>query len=136
MVIYWDTSAVLSALVEDRHSEIACKYINWKGIHFLSTLAAAETYAVLHRMRHERALTDIFYKSAIEVFENSPLRKISIQPDWKVIHKMSCRYVLKGADLWHLASVKTIKMELPEVKIMTFDAKLSKAAKKEKIMWS
>jgi predicted nucleic acid-binding protein len=134
VVIYWDASAILSVLVEDGHSQKAQKYINKRGVHFLSTLAAAETYAVLSRMKFDGILTTILYKSALEVFENSPLRKIYIQPEWKIIQKLSSLYVLKGADLWHLATVETIKMDLPETKIITFDKKLSSASKKEKVV--
>ena len=53
---------------------------------------------------------------------------------FKIIQKMSSRHVLKGADLWHLATLKTIKRELPEIKIITFDSKLSAASKKENIV--
>lgn len=134
MVTYWDASAILSILVEDEHSQKAQVHINKKGAHFLSTLASAETHAVLKRMKHDGTLTSILYKSALDVFINGPLRKINIQPDWKIIQQISSRHVLKGADLWHLATLKTIKMELPEIKIITFDSKLAIASKKEKIV--
>jgi predicted nucleic acid-binding protein len=134
MVIYWDASAILSVLVEDKHSSKAQNCINKRGVHLLSTLADAETYAVLNRMKHEKSLTSILYESALEVFHNSPLRKINIQPEWKEIQKISSRHVLKGADLWHLATVESIRRELPEVKIITFDSNLSGASKKEKLL--
>jgi predicted nucleic acid-binding protein len=133
MVIYWDTSAILSILVEDEHSAKAIKIEKQKGIHLASTLCFAETYAVLKRMNHENVLTDVLYASVLESIENSVIRKINVQPDWKIIQKLSTRYVLKGAYLWHLAAVKTIQPELPEVLILSFDKQLSNAAKKEGI---
>jgi len=131
MVIYWDASAILSILVEDEHSAKAIKTEKRKGIHLASTLGFAETSAVLKRMNHQTVLTDVLYASALESLENSVIRKINVQPDWKIMQELSTRYVLKGADLWHLATVKTIQPKLPEVLIFSFDKQLSNAAKKE-----
>ena len=133
MVLYWDTSAILSTLVEDEHSFIAKKIEKKRGYHFASSLCFAEMHAVLKRMEHEGVLTEILYKSAIESFENGPIRKMNILPEWKIIQDLSVRYILKGADLWHLASVKTIQLELTEIKMFSFDSKLITASKKEKI---
>ena len=133
MVLYWDASAVLSVLVEDEHSATAQEIARKKGIHFTSTLCSAETYAVLSRLRHEGALTNILYQSAQEVFESGPWRKIFIQPDWPIIKSLSSQYLLRGVDLWHMATVKTIQRELPEVEILTFDKKLLAVAEDEKI---
>lgn len=36
--VYWDGSAVLSALFRDRHSDEASKRARESGVHFLSTL--------------------------------------------------------------------------------------------------
>lgn len=131
MVLYWDASAVLSVLLEDAHSATAQGYARKKGVHFLSSLAATEVCAVLRRMKHEGALTDILHKSAIAVLENGPWRRLSIQPEWNVIKEISSGHVLKGADLWHLAAVKSLKAELPEVQIITFDKQLLAASRKE-----
>jgi predicted nucleic acid-binding protein len=135
MVIYWDASAILSLLIEDRHSEKAIKVEKQKGIHFTSTLGIAETHAVLKRMNHEKVLTDILYESAVESFENRMIRKINTQPDRTLVRELSSQYVLKGADLWHLAVVKTIRSELPEVVILSFDKQLTTAAEREGIVF-
>ena len=133
MVIYWDASAILSILVEDSHSKKAIRIEKQDGIHLASTLGVAETFAVLKRMNYENMLPEILYESAFESFEKSVIRKINTQPDWKVLRKLSSKYVLKGADLWHLAAVKTIQTELPEVEILTFDRQLMAAAEKEEV---
>ncbi|MDD3618338.1 MAG: type II toxin-antitoxin system VapC family toxin [Desulfobulbaceae bacterium] len=133
MVIYWDASAILSILVEDEHSAKAVRIEKRKGIHLASSLCFAETYAVLQRMNHENVLTDVLYVSVLESLGNSVIRKINVQPDWKIFKELSVRYVLKGADLWHLAAVKTIQTELPEITILSFDKQLSSAAGKERI---
>jgi len=131
MVIYWDASAILSILVQDNHSSTVERYIKKEGLHLLSTLADAEVRAVLQRMKHDNSLPPVLYNKVLKSYHQQPLRKININPDWHSISKLAVQYVLKGADLWHLATVKTIHMELPEVKMLTFDRQLFKAAKKE-----
>jgi len=135
IILYWDASAILSLLVEDIHSAKAIEIEKQKGIHFTSTLGIAETYAVLKRMNHEKVLMDILYESAVDSFERSAIRKINTQPDRTIVCGLSSQYVLKGADLWHLAAVKTIQSELPEVVLLSFDKQLTIAAEKEGIIY-
>ena len=54
VVLYWDASAVLSALLKDDHSREAQRWASRSGYHFLSTLACAEVSAVLRRIARER----------------------------------------------------------------------------------
>ena len=74
VVIFWDSSAVLSALLTDDHSGEAKSWSDKEGLHFLSTLAYAEVSAVIARLQRERLLTDTLAKSAFEVLDNSPWR--------------------------------------------------------------
>ncbi len=131
MVLYWDASALLSVLITDVHSRTAQKFAQKRGIHFISTLCFAEVGAVINRMKREGLLTNILYQSVLEVLEEGPWRKITMQPDWKIIKDLSVKYSLRGADLWHLAVTKTLQGELPEIKILTFDDKLLVASKGE-----
>ncbi len=39
VVVYWDASAVLSALLKDDHSKDAQKWASRAGYHFLSSLS-------------------------------------------------------------------------------------------------
>ncbi len=134
MVIYWDASAILSTLVEDKHSSKAQKWIKKKAIHLLSSLADAEVHAVLKRMKHDKSLKPRLYDSVLDAYFQKPFRRINTQPDWKIISELSSHHVLKGADLWHLATVKTIQQELPEVKMITFDKQLSNAGEAENLL--
>ncbi|WP_169709579.1 PIN domain-containing protein [Deferrisoma camini] len=71
------------------------------------------------------------HRAAVEAFQAGPWRELNLQPSWKVLGELSERHVLKGADLWHLATTKTLQATLPEARILTFDRVLSAAAKKE-----
>jgi hypothetical protein len=45
-----------------------------------------------------------------------------------VIDALAAQSPLRGADLWHLASVSTLTRQLPEVRLFSFDARLTTAA--------
>ena len=127
-VIYWDASAVLSALFTDTHSKAAKKWSTAKGVHFISTLTFAEVTAVISRMQQERILADALSQAAFEVLDNGPWRRISSLPDWKVIRSLSAKWPLRGADLWHLAAAKSLHTEFPELFLLSFDHRLNRAA--------
>jgi predicted nucleic acid-binding protein len=130
-VIYWDSSAVLSALFTDTHSKTAKKWSTAEGVHFISTLTFAEVTAVISRMQRERIVTDTLSQAAFEVLDNGPWRRISSLPDWKMIRSLSAKWPLRGADLWHLAAAKSLLREFPELFLLSFDNRLKSAAEGE-----
>ena len=130
-VIYWDSSAVLSALFTDSNSRAAQKWSGAKGVHFVSTLTFAEVSAVIHRMQRERFLSATLSQAAFEVLDNGYWRRISTRPKWSVIRSLSGKFPLRGADLWHLATAKSMQGEFPELYLLSFDKRLIEAAKSE-----
>ncbi|MDD2511539.1 MAG: type II toxin-antitoxin system VapC family toxin [Syntrophomonas sp.] len=133
LVIYWDTSAILSALFKDVHSQEAWNWSRREGLHLLSSLAAAETYAVINRIHRERNLPEILVKAALEAFEQGPWHSINMNPDNDQIKRLGSKWPLRGADLWHLAMTCTLTAALPEIRLLTFDQRLGIAARGEKI---
>jgi predicted nucleic acid-binding protein len=131
LLIYWDSSAILSALFSDTHSKTAKKWADETGLHFISTLAHAEVSAVIARMRRELVLAETLVNAAFEVLDQGPWRRIYAWPEWQIVRALSARWTLRGADLWHLATATTLKKELPELTFLTFDQKLEKVARGE-----
>ncbi len=82
--VYWDSSAILSALFRDRHSEEASKVARRSAVHFLSTLAWAEVHTVVARIERERALAKVLVAAAREALEGGPWRHLNAVPEWKV----------------------------------------------------
>lgn len=80
VVLYWDSSAVLSALFRDRHSAEAIAWSRRQGVHLLTTLAWAEAHAV------------------------------------------------------HLAAAKSLQEDLPELRLLSFDQLLARAARQEGVV--
>jgi len=132
-VIYWDTSAIISALFKDVHSQEAWSWSRREGVHPLSSLTMAETYAVINRIDRERALPEILVSAALEAFEQGPWHSINMNPDRKQIKRLGSKWPLRGADLWHLAMTCTLRNSLPEIRLLTFDHRLLVAARGEKL---
>jgi predicted nucleic acid-binding protein len=130
-VIYWDSSAVLSTLFRDKRSEEATARARGPAIHLLSSLAWAEIHAVVARIERERTLATVLVDAAREVLETGPWRRVNAFPDWKLVQHLASRWSLRGADLWHLATAKSLQIELPELTVFSFETRLVSAAQGE-----
>ena len=122
--VYWDASAVLSVLIADVHSAKATATAKSAGTHLLSSLGYAEAFAVIARLEREGSLTAVLAESAREVIVNGPWRRLALQPDWQLIEGFAPRWPVRGADLWHLATAETLRRQLPELRMITFDTRL------------
>lgn len=131
VVVYWDASAILSALIQDIHSEEARKWIDRSGVHLISTLSFAEVHAVLARIRRDRLMADILVEAAREALQMGPWRRLNVSPRWEDVEQLSNRWKLRGADLWHLAALKSVQKEIPELRLLTFNDRLRQAASGE-----
>jgi predicted nucleic acid-binding protein len=133
IVLYWDASAILSALLKDEHSKDAQNWANQPGQHFISHLAYSEVLAVFSRIRGERDMAEVLVDAAVEVLEKGPWRRLHIVPQWNLIKKLSNKWPLRGADLWHLSAAKSFQDHLPELRLLTYDAKLKFAVQGEEM---
>jgi len=133
-VVYWDSSAVLSALFKDAQSEEALVWLKKEGIHMISTLGYAEVCGVISRLKREKILPDVFADAALDTITAGPLRHLNIQPDRKKIKTLSIKWPLRGADLWHLATAKTLQEQIPELILLTLDGRMRAAAEDEGLM--
>lgn len=129
--IYWDASAVLSALFTDEHSALAIEWSRRGAVHFLSSLAWAEVHAVIERIRRERVVAESLVDVASEALSLGPWRRLHITPSWDLVSQLARKWPLRGADLWHLAAVRTLREQLPELGLLTFDQRLLLAARGE-----
>ncbi|KFI35180.1 hypothetical protein HX99_06545 [Peptococcaceae bacterium SCADC1_2_3] len=128
VVIYWDASAVLSALFKDKHSEEAINWSHREGVHLISSLSSAEVYAVISRIRREGLLDDELINARYKSIEEGPWRRLYLIPAWDEFTSLSQKWPLRGADLWHLATAKTLRKRIPEFYLLTFDNRLMVAA--------
>jgi len=120
-------------LFDDRHSDEAQKRAHGDELHFLSTLAWAETHAVIARIERERALAAVLADAAREALERGPWRRLDVSPPWTIVRTLASKWPLRGAALWHLAVAKSLQGELPELTFLSFDARLAAAARAEEL---
>ena len=124
VIVYWDASAVLSALFKDKHSEEA---INWslrEGVHLISSLCCSEVYAVISRIKREGLLAEVLIKASYQSLEDGPWRRLLLIPQESKLKTLAQKWPLRGADLWHLATAKTLQERIPELTLLTFDSRL------------
>jgi predicted nucleic acid-binding protein len=98
-VVYWDASAVISALLRDQNSDAASAAARTRGTHLISSLAWAETHAVIARIARERALAGVLVAAAHEALETGPWVRVNVAPDWQQIASLARSWPLRGADL-------------------------------------
>jgi predicted nucleic acid-binding protein len=97
----------------------------------MSSLGWAEVQAVIARIEREHALSPVLLSAAREAVERGPWLRLSVDPDRQQISALARAWPLRGADLWHLAAAKALQADLPELRFLSFDAKLAQAARGE-----
>jgi len=127
-VIYWDSSAILSALVEDDHTDQAQEWLKKRGAHVVSTLSYAEVLAVFERLRRSGVVSEKLVDRSLEGLERGPWQRLDLQPDWGDIRSLASQWSLRGADLWHLSTAMGLRREIGEMILLTFDKRLRLAA--------
>jgi predicted nucleic acid-binding protein len=127
-VIYWDASAILSALVEDDHTDQAQEWLKKRGAHVVSTLSYAEVLAVFARLRRFGVVSEKLVDRSLEGLERGPWQRLDLQPDWGDIRSLASQWSLRGADLWHLSTAMGLRRETGEMTLLTFDKRLRLAA--------
>lgn len=136
VAVYWDPTCVLSALFKDSNSEKALNMSKKEGVHFFSTLCYVQVCSVLTRIRKEKKLKEVLIDVAFDTLKTGPWRRLNIWPEWTTLIALSEKWPLKGSNLWHLASAKTLQKQLPELTLFTFDEELKKAAQEEGLLSS
>lgn len=133
LILYWDASAILSVLIKDENSKEAQNWANRDGVHLISTLSYSEVLAVLSRIQRDKVMEAGAIRSAAEALEGGLWRRLAITPQWNITKRLSEKWPLRGADLWHLSAAKSTQEHFPEVQLLTYDRKLMIAAQGEEI---
>lgn len=74
---------------------------------------------------------DVLTEAAIEALHQGFWRRLHMGPQWVQISRLALKWPLRGADLWHLATARSLQEQLPELVLLTFDEKLETAARGE-----
>ena len=130
--VYWDSSAVLSAIVRDEFTGEARARIGSAGsFHLLSSLALAEVESVLARMTRDGSLDRGKARRARAMLDGGPWRLTLSHPSPGDLKRLAAGHHLKGADLWHLANAMKLSSDLGDLVLLTFDDRLKASAAAE-----
>lgn len=95
-VIYWDTSATLSAFFIDKHSETARRWAAEPAEHLISSLAYAEACSVIRCMARDGIVPQSVAAATIKAIEQGIWRRINAVPDWQSLEAWG-KGILSGA---------------------------------------
>ncbi|HVA22656.1 MAG TPA: PIN domain-containing protein [Candidatus Micrarchaeia archaeon] len=126
--VYWDSSAVLAGLTDDPRQALARSWLALPSVHCLSSLAVAESAAVLERLRRDGLLTRAQCSRLHRRLGGSPWRPLRLAAGTELMVALARRCSLRGADLWHLATARSLADALSGTVLFTFDRALAAAA--------
>jgi predicted nucleic acid-binding protein len=130
---YWDASAVLSLLLPDANSTVARQCAERNVAHLISSVGAAEVYAVVSRLERTGAISGDDARAARLRFDSGMWRYAVDVPARSLLRDVARKWPLRGADLWHLAAAMTLRLERPRLRLLTFDSALAEAARAEEL---
>ncbi len=76
-------------------------------------------------------MTGVLAQSAYQAMFEGPWRHLLLCPTREQMDYLRGKYALRGADFWHLALARTLKKDIPELIVLTFDHKLREGAERE-----
>lgn len=126
--VYWDSSAVLAGLTNDARRVLAEGWLALPTVHCLSSLAVAESAAVLERLHREGLLTRPQCDGLVGRLGARPWRPLRLDARTELLGALARRWPLRGADLWHLATARSLADTLAGTVLLTFDRALALAA--------
>ncbi len=134
-MIYFDTSALIKAFVEEEGSGFVKDAINGEKFVGTATIAYVEMYSGLNRKRRLGELTEKAYSVAVEEFEARYKSWVRLQIDGRVLllgRDLTGRRPLRALDAIHLAAAMVLKLEIGEdVLFAAADRRLLDAAASE-----
>lgn len=125
---FWDTSALVSLLFKERHSDSAGKAMEAGGLYMAWEWIQLEAYSALSR----RGASPSEFKSLASLL--SLFQFLSVDAgDYPDIQAILQKHRLRTADAGHLHCLKKARKVRPDLTFICFDEELVRAAGAEKI---
>lgn len=116
MDLFWDTSAVVPLILQERHTDLALAAFAEAERFFAWDWMTVETEAALAR-RQARASQWEKWQELTRLFQWIHLPT----NEWDEIRKRNRRWMLRAADAAHLYAFSRLSLLLPETRLVTFD---------------
>jgi hypothetical protein len=128
LIQYWDTSALISIVFQERHTSAALQARD-EGRRWLAwTWIQIEAHSALAR----RGGRPADFKSLHAILEQFEFISFGTE-EYPALRKLLDRHRLRSADAGHLFCLIKAKKLVPELQFVCFDDELTKAAKTEGI---
>lgn len=125
---FWDTSALIPLLIEEKHSAKARTAMESGGLYLAWEWVRLETYSALIR----RGATAPTFKSLSELLGLFQFMRVDAG-DFPDLQGIFQKHRLRTADAGHLFCLKKARKFRPDVVFICFDEGLTNAAGKESI---
>lgn len=129
MIFFWDSSAFLPLLFQEKHSDRAVDAWEAQGSHFAWKWMEVETHSAVVRRRSIKShLQDWRTKMDEIIFLTTPADSN------REIMTMNEHWALRSADAGHVYVLNVLRRKHPGVVLVTFDAEMIRLARKNS--WS
>lgn len=136
MILYLDTSAVVKLYVEEQGTATVVARVGDAEAVATVRVAYAEARAALARHRREGGLTPVGLRQAVRELDREWGMYNVVDVNDPLVRRAGAlaeRHALRGYDAVHLAGALDLRAAGGEVEFLSFDARLNRAARRERL---
>lgn len=136
MILYLDTSAVVKLYVEEQGTATVVTRVGDAEAVATVRVAYAEARAALARHRREGGLTPVGLRQAVRELDREWGMYNVVDVNDPLVRRAGAlaeRHALRGYDAVHLAAALDLRAAGGEVEFLSFDARLNRAARRERL---
>jgi predicted nucleic acid-binding protein len=137
LILYLDTSALVKLYVEEAGTDEVATWADKATAVATCRIAYAEARAAFARHRREGGLTATLWKRTVANLDDDWGRFAIVEVTDGLVRsagQLADRYALRGFDAVHLAAALELQGDRNEIVFGCFDDRLSRAAKKAKLV--
>jgi predicted nucleic acid-binding protein len=136
LILYLDTSALVKLYVEEPGSDEVGAGVERASAVVTARIAYAEARAAFARHRREGGLTGAELRRVVQQLDHEWSTYGIVDAGENVVRRAGAlaeRHALRGFDALHLASALELRRAGGEIAFMSFDARLTSAARRERL---
>jgi predicted nucleic acid-binding protein len=136
LILYLDTSALVKLYVEEPGSDEVGARVERASAVVTARIAYAEARAAFARHRREGGLTGAELRRVVQQLDHEWSTYGVVDAGENVVRRAGAlaeRHALRGFDALHLASALELRRAGGEIAFMSFDARLTSAARRERL---
>jgi uncharacterized protein len=137
VILYLDTSSLVKLYVPEKETAAVQRLVDAAEVIASSSLAYVEARAAFARKRRERGVSARDYRDLVQDFDQDWEKYLIVDVSdalVKLAARLAEKHALRGYDAVHLAAAVMLRKEGDRpVSFSCFDARLSRAARRERL---